>query len=160
MQGHVEWLGNLLEPCRGSVHAHPRPETADQRLATAVCGLFWQTLPWNGSRGSHHRKWRLPNHPDTLFELVKALKDAGYQWLLVQEHSVERMDGSPLPRNQCFVPNRLLARNSQGEEISITALIKTQGSDTKLVGQMQPYYRGIGLRTATYLVTLAKCHRW
>jgi hypothetical protein len=34
----------------------------------------------------------------------------------------------------------LIARNSQGETISITALIKTQGSDTKLVAQMQPYY--------------------
>ncbi|MEB3150377.1 MAG: glycosyl hydrolase family 57, partial [Sphaerospermopsis sp.] len=33
-----------------------------------------------------------------------------------------------------------IARNSQGETISITALIKTQGSDTKLVAQMQPYY--------------------
>ena len=38
------------------------------------------------------------------------------------------------------LPHRLIARNSQGETISITALIKTQGSDTKLVAQMQPYY--------------------
>jgi hypothetical protein len=34
----------------------------------------------------------------------------------------------------------LVARNSQGKTTSITVLIKTQGSDTKLVGQMQPYY--------------------
>jgi hypothetical protein len=33
-----------------------------------------------------------------------------------------------------------MARNSRGEMLSISALIKTQGSDTKLVGQMQPYY--------------------
>jgi hypothetical protein len=31
-------------------------------------------------------------------------------------------------------------RNSRGEVIAITALIKTQGSDTKLVAQMQPYH--------------------
>ena len=86
----------------------------------------------------------LPNHPDTLFEFIKALREAGYQWLLVQEHSVECMDGSPLQRSQCFVPNQLLAKNSRSEEISITALIKTQGSDTKLVGQMQPYYEALG----------------
>lgn len=38
------------------------------------------------------------------------------------------------------LPHRLIARNSQGKVLSITVLIKTQGSDTKLVGQMQPYY--------------------
>jgi len=36
-------------------------------------------------------------------------------------------------------------RNCRGEEVSITALIKTQGSDTKLVGQMQPCYEALGL---------------
>jgi hypothetical protein len=38
------------------------------------------------------------------------------------------------------LPHRLVARNSKGETLSITALIKTQGSDTKLVAQMQPFY--------------------
>jgi hypothetical protein len=87
----------------------------------------------------------LPNHPDTLFALVQALRECGYRWLLVQEHSVENPDGTPLSREQTRVPNRLVARNSQGETISITALIKTQGSDTKLVGQMQPCYEALGL---------------
>ena len=32
-----------------------------------------------------------------------------------------------------------MARNSEGETESITVLVKTQGSDTKLVGQMQPF---------------------
>jgi hypothetical protein len=43
------------------------------------------------------------------------------------------------------IPNLLLARNSRGETASIVALVKTQGSDTKLVGQMQPYYEALGL---------------
>jgi len=76
------------------------------------------------------------NHPDTLFEFVKALKECGYRWLLVQEHSVETL----VNLEYKHLPHRLVARNSQGETLSITALIKTQGSDTKLVGQMQPYY--------------------
>jgi hypothetical protein len=80
----------------------------------------------------------LPNHPDTLFEFVKALKASGYRWLLVQEHSVETLTGQSLQSQ--YLPHRLVARNSYGETLSITALIKTQGSDTKLVGQMQPYY--------------------
>ena len=80
----------------------------------------------------------LPNHPDTLYEFVKALKESGYRWLLVQEHSVETLTGQSLQYKH--LPHRLVARNSQGETLSITALIKTQGSDTKLVAQMQPYY--------------------
>jgi hypothetical protein len=44
------------------------------------------------------------------------------------------------------LPHRLVVRNSRGDELSITAIIKTQGSDTKLVGQMQPYYEAKGLR--------------
>jgi hypothetical protein len=80
----------------------------------------------------------LPNHPDTLFEYVKALKECGYRWLLVQEHSVETPSGQALGYK--YVPHRLVARNSRGETVAITALIKTQGADTKLVAQMQPYY--------------------
>ena len=43
------------------------------------------------------------------------------------------------------LPHRLVARNSEGGSASIIAIIKTQGSDTKLVGQMQPYYEAKGL---------------
>ena len=64
--------------------------------------------------------------------------------MLVQEHTVERAEnGSGLERKH--LPHRLVCRNSHGEEASIIAIIKTQGSDTKLVGQMQPYYEAKGL---------------
>jgi hypothetical protein len=86
----------------------------------------------------------LPNNPDTLYEYIKALKECGYRWLLVQEDSVERLDGSRLRHEDKYIPNRLIARNSNGETVSITALIKTQGSDTKLVAQMQPYHEAKG----------------
>jgi hypothetical protein len=85
----------------------------------------------------------LPNHPDTAYELVRALRDSGYDWLLVQEHTVEELDGQPL--RERYLPRRLVARNSRGEEASITALIKTQGSDTKLVGHMQPVHEAASL---------------
>lgn len=143
MQRHVEWLGTFWS------HA-VAPSTPIPDLKLQISAWQQQFVACFGSaalervKGFSPPEMALPNHPDTLFEFVKALKEAGYQWLLVQEHSVECMDGSPLRRSQCFVPNRLLARNSQGEEISITALIKTQGSDTKLVGQMQPYYEALG----------------
>jgi hypothetical protein len=81
----------------------------------------------------------LPNHPDVAYHFVKTLKDAGYRWVLVQEHTIELRD-SGQGIQQRHLPHRLVARNSKGEEASITAIIKTQGSDTKLVAQMQPYY--------------------
>src|SRR5262245_21259198 len=42
------------------------------------------------------------------------------------------------------LPYRLVCKNSEGEETSIIALIKTHGSDTKLVAQMQPFYEAKG----------------
>ena len=143
MQEHVEWLGTFWS------HAvAPSTPIPDLKLQISAWQQQFEACFGRAAlervKGFSPPEMALPNHPDTLFEFVKALKDAGYQWLLVQEHSVERIDGSPLQRDQCFVPNRLLARNSKGEETCITALIKTQGSDTKLVGQMQPYYEALG----------------
>ena len=76
-------------------------------------------------------------------EFVKTLTDCGYEWVLVQEHTVEDPDGGGL--QQQHLPRRLVCTNSRGEVASITAVVKTQGSDTKLVAQMQPYYEAKGL---------------
>ena len=95
-------------------------------------------------RGFSPAEMALPNHPDTAYEFVKTLKDCGYQWVLVQEHSVEQQEnGHGLERKH--LPHRLICRSSGGDETSIIAIIKTQGSDTKLVAQMQPYYEAKGL---------------
>jgi len=136
---HVEWLGTMWS--HAVVPSTPIPDLklhiqAWQQHFAAIFG--YEALA--RVKGFSPPEMHLPNHPDTLFEYIKALKECGYRWLLVQEHSVERLDGSPLPHVSKYIPNRLFARNSQGETISITALIKTQGSDTKLVAQMQPYY--------------------
>jgi hypothetical protein len=72
------------------------------------------------------------------YAFVKTLNDCGYRWLLVQEHTVELPDGRPLDRPH--LPHRLVCTSSAGETAEIVAVVKTQGSDTKLVGQMQPYY--------------------
>ncbi len=95
-------------------------------------------------RGFSPSEMALPNHPDVAYDFVKTLKDCGYQWLLVQEHSVERPENGWGPEEK-HLPHRLVCRNSHGESVSIIAIIKTQGSDTKLVAQMQPYYEARGL---------------
>ena len=134
---YVEWLGTMWS--HAVVPSTPIPDIklhiqAWQHHFAALFG--WEALA--RVKGFSLPEMHLPNHPDTLFELVKALRESGYRWLLVQEHSVETLTGQPLQAQH--LPHRLIARNSYGETLSITALIKTQGSDTKLVGQMQPYY--------------------
>ncbi|GAP95683.1 hypothetical protein [Leptolyngbya sp. NIES-2104] len=138
-QPYVEWLGTMWS--HAVVPSTPIPDLklhiqAWQHHFASIFGID----ALQRVRGFSPPEMHLPNHPDTLFEYIKALKDCGYQWLLVQEHSVEQLDGSGLPQDQKYIPNQLVARNSSGETISITALIKTQGSDTKLVAQMQPYF--------------------
>lgn len=144
LQPHVEWLGSFWGHAVAS--STPIPDLRLQILAWQhqFAALFGdQAL--QRVKGFSPPEMHLPNHPDTLYELVKALRECGYRWLLVQEHSVENLDGSALRHDQKMIPNQLVARNSSGEEVSIIALIKTQGSDTKLVGQMQPYYEALGL---------------
>jgi hypothetical protein len=142
-QPYVEWLGTMWS--HAVVPSTPIPDLklhiqAWQHYFAATFGF--EAL--QRVKGFSPPEMHLPNNPDTLYEYIKALKECGYRWLLVQEHSVERLDGSGLHHDDKYIPNRLVARNSKGETISITALIKTQGSDTKLVAQMQPYHEAMG----------------
>lgn len=138
----VEWLG--------SAWGHPvAPSTPVQDYRLHVQG--WQQhfagifgLQALGRvRGFSPAEMALPNHPDVAYEFVKTLRDCGYLWVLVQEHSVEQPDGGGVQRKH--LPHRLVCKNSSGESASILAIVKTQGSDTKLVGQMQPYYEAKSL---------------
>ena len=142
-QPHVEWLGTMWS--HAVVPSTPIPDIKLQIQAWQhyFAAIFGQAA-LQRVKGFSPPEMHLPNNPDTLYEYIKALKDCGYRWLLVQEHSVERLDGSGLWQDDKYLPNRLIARNSQGETISITALIKTQGSDTKLVAQMQPFHEAQG----------------
>jgi hypothetical protein len=139
----VEWLG-----CPWGHAVAPSTPVQDYRLHVrawqhhfaAIFGL--EAL--GRVRGFSPSEMALPNHPDVAYEFVKTLTDYGYQWVLVQEHTVERPENGHGPE-QKHLPHRLVCRNSRGDEASIIALIKTQGSDTKLVAQMQPYYEAKSL---------------
>jgi hypothetical protein len=138
-QPHVEWLGTMWS--HAVVPSTPTPDIklqiqAWQQHFASIFGI--EAL--RRVKGFSPPEMHLPNHPDVLYAYIRALKECGYRWLMVQEHSVEQLDGGNLTQDNKYLPNRLVARNSHGETISITALIKTQGSDTKLVAQMQPYY--------------------
>ncbi len=146
-RGCIEWLG--------SAWGHPvAPSTPvqDYRLHVRAWQHHFAAIfgfeALGRVRGFSPAEMALPNHPDVCYEFVKTLKECGYRWVLVQEHSVERAeDGGPV--RDPHLPHRLVARNSLGHTVSIIAVIKTQGSDTKLVGQMQPYYEAKGLSLAS-----------
>jgi hypothetical protein len=138
----VEWLG-----CPWGHAVAPSTPVQDYRLHVrawqhhfaAIFGL--EAL--GRVRGFSPAEMALPNHPDAAYAFVKTLNDCDYQWLLVQEHTVELPDGRPLERPH--LPHRLVCTSSAGDTAEIVAVVKTQGSDTKLVGQLQPYYEAKGL---------------
>jgi hypothetical protein len=99
-------------------------------------------------RGFSPSEMALPNHPEVAYAFVRTLRDCGYRWVLVQEHTVEEPATGTSPRRP-HLPHRLVCRNAAGESASIIAIVKTQGSDTKLVAQMQPWYEARGLDRTT-----------
>jgi hypothetical protein len=139
----VEWLGapwgHAVAPSTPSqdYRLHVR---AFQHHFAAIFGMEAMAR----IRGFSPSEMALPNHPDIAYEFVKTLKDCGYLWVLVQEHSVEQPEDGHNPRRP-HLPHRLVCTNSKGETASIIAIVKTQGSDTKLVAQMQPCYEARSL---------------
>lgn len=139
----VEWLGmpwgHAVAPSTPvqDFRLHVR---AWQHHFAAIFG--WEAL--ERVRGFSPSEMALPNHPDLAYEFVKTLRDCGYQWVLVQEHSVEQPHNHRHPERP-HLPHRLVCTNSRGETADIVAIVKTQGSDTKLVAQMQPWYEAQGL---------------
>ncbi|MBF0483508.1 MAG: glycosyl hydrolase family 57 [Candidatus Omnitrophica bacterium] len=144
---NFEWLGTMWSHAVAS--STPVPDIKLHILAwrNHFASIFGEEEV-RRVKGFSPPEMHLPIHPDVCYEYIKALKECGYEWLMVQEHSIENMDGSGI-RRQHF-PHTLVAKNSEGKVEEITVLIKTQGSDTKLVAQMQPYYEAKGLARQDY----------
>ena len=134
---HLEWLGTMWS--HAVVTSTPVPDIKLHMLAwrSHFASIFGRDA-LERVKGFSAPEMHLPIHPDVCFEYVRALKECGYEWLMVQEHTIENLDGTGI--KSVHFPHKLIARNSLGEKEEITVLIKTQGSDTKLVAQMQPYY--------------------
>ena len=139
----VEWLG-----CPWGHAVAPSTPVQDFRLHVRAFQQHFAAIfgfeALGRVRGFSPSEMALPNHPDVAYEFVRTLKDCGYDWVLVQEHTVELPESGYGPERK-HVPHRLVCRSATGETAEIIAVIKTQGSDTKLVGQMQPYYEAKGL---------------
>jgi hypothetical protein len=139
----AEWLG-----CPWGHAVAPSTPVQDFRLHVKAWQHHFAALfgleALGRVRGFSPSEMALPNHPDVAYEFVKTLKDCGFQWVLVQEHTVENPEtGGGV--EQRHLPHRLSCTNSEGKTAEIIAIVKTQGSDTKLVAQMQPYYEAKSL---------------
>src|SRR5271165_6242141 len=141
----VEWLG-----CTWGHAVAPSTPPQDFRLHVRAWQHYFAAIfgleALGRVRGFSPAEMALPNHPDVACAFVRTLADCGYQWVLVQEHTVEQPDGRGVEHPH--LPHRLVCTDSRGNTASIVAVIKTQGSDTKLVGQMQPYYEARSLHPA------------
>ena len=93
----AEWLG-----CPWGHAVAPSTPIQDYRLHVrawqhhfaAIFGL--EAL--SRVRGFSPSEMALPNHPDVAYEFVKTLAGCGYEWVLVQEHTVEEPGGGGLQR--------------------------------------------------------------
>ena len=138
----AEWLG-----CPWSHAVAPSTPVQDYKLHVLAWQHHFAALfgmeALERVKGFSPSEMALPNQPDVAYEFVKTLKDCGFTWVIIQEHTVEQPNGHGIERRH--LPHRLVCRNSKGETASIIAIIKTQGSDTKLVAQMQPWYEAASL---------------
>jgi hypothetical protein len=87
-RGSVEWLG--------TVWGHgvaPSTPAQDFRLHVRAWQHHFAALfgfdALACARGFSPPEMALPNHPDVAYEFVRTLKDCGFRWVMVQEHSVE-----------------------------------------------------------------------
>lgn len=139
----VEWLG-----CPWGHAVAPSTPVQDFRLHVEAFQHHFAALfgfeALGRLRGFSPSEMALPNHPDVAYAFVKTLRDCGYRWVLVQEHTVEQPGSGAGPEHK-HLPHLLVCTNSQGESAEIVAIVKTQGSDTKLVAQMQPFYEAKSL---------------
>jgi hypothetical protein len=144
---YVEWLGTMWS--HSVVTSTPVPDIklhmqAFRHHFASIFGLEAEER----IKGFSAPEMHLPIHPDVCHEYVKALKECGYEWLMVQEHTIEDLNGRGI--SNPHLPHKLVAKNSLGQVQEITVLIKTQGSDTKLVAQMQPLSEAQGLSRKEY----------
>lgn len=143
---YVEWLGTFWG--HGVASTIPLRDIklhiqAWQHHFAAIFG----TEALGRVRGFSLPEMQLPNHHETLYVLIRALQDCGYQWLMVQAQTIETLNGESI--RAPHLPHRLIVRGETGEVAEMAVLIKAQGLSASLVDKMQPYYEAKTLSPVT-----------
>ena len=96
----VEWLG-----CPWGHAVAPSTPVQDYRLHVRAWQQYFAAMfgleALGRVRGFSPSEMALPNHPDVAYEFVRTLRDCGYRWVLVQEHTVEESTGARYGTSTC-----------------------------------------------------------
>jgi len=125
----VEWLGTAW----GHAVAPSTPPDDFRLHVRAWQHEFAATFGYDALsrvRGFSPPEMALPNHPDVAYEFVRTLRDCGYRWVLVQEHTVEAAMPGPDeqrllglgPAEPCLILNR---RSWSGGAVQPSAIRRT-----------------------------------
>ena len=135
--------GLPLGACGGALHPGAGLPAARPRLAAPLRRPV-RRRRLDRVRGFSPSEMALPNQPDVAYEFVKTLRDCGFHWVMVQEHTVETPRRTWTGTSAPCSPSPGLHQLRMARPRASSPSIKTQGSDTKLVAQMQPYYEAKG----------------
>ena len=140
----VEWLGCAVGPRGGAVHAGAGLPPARQGLAASLRGDLRPGGAAAACAASRRRRWRCPTIRTSP---TSSSRRSGIAATVGAGAGAHRRAAGERPRARSASTCRTgsSAATRAGETASIIAIIKTQGSDTKLVAQMQPYYEAKGL---------------
>lgn len=107
----AEWLGcpwgHAVAPST-PVQDFPLHVRAWQHHFAAIFGI--EAL--QRVRGFSPSEMALPNQPDIAYAYVKTLRDCGFTWVLLQEHTIEQPENGHGPE-QKHLPHRLVVRSSR-----------------------------------------------
>jgi hypothetical protein len=135
----VEWLG-----CTPGHAVAPSTPPQDFRLHVRAWqhrfAAIFDLEALGRVRGFSAAEMALPNHPDVAWAFARTLADCGYQWVLVQEHTVEQPDGRGVEHPH--LPHRLVCTDSRGDTASIVAVIKDAGQRHQAGGPDAALLRG------------------
>jgi hypothetical protein len=108
-------------------------------------------------RGFSPSEMALPNHPDTAYEYIKTLKDCGYEWVLMQEHTVERPENGLGPGEETSTASPRLPE-FQGREVSIIAISRPRAATPSSWRRCSPTTRPRACRAGNWRAN--PCRRW
>ena len=139
----VEWLGLRLGASCRALDAGAGLSAPPARLAAPLRRAVRHRGAAAGARLLAAARWHCPIIPTSPMSSCVRCANAVISgcWCRSTPSSVPMVAG----RSATHLPHRLVCRNSRGETAEIIAIIKTQGSDTKLVAQMQPLYEARSL---------------
>ena len=138
----VEWLGCPWGHAVAPFDAARRISASTSKPGSTISPQSSGWRRWGGYADFRPRKWPCPTIPILPTSTSRPWWTAAINGCWCR-NTVEQPETAGDRRKTPTAPVGL--HQFKGETVSIIAIVKTQGSDTKLVAQMQPYYEAKSL---------------